>query len=238
VILGERLVDSRRQQDFLDLALDRQLVRQQHVLGDLLCDGRGADRSPGTVPAADIRHRRAQHRHRVDAVMAVEILVLGGEKGSDHPFRDDPDGHENTSLGGIFGEQPAVAGEYARRNRRLVIGELLVIREVAAEIPNRQPRHRAADHRQQDRADKNETDDSGQGTQTTRTPLAPLCRCGSRPDFFSGSPASGQSPPLCAKIWAFPRPIWLSAGRDRQPTAPKWSVCRPLSAPVGRKHCG
>ena len=48
--------------------------------------------------------------------------------------------HEDALLGGVFGQQPSVAGMDARDDRRLVVGELLVVRQVAPEIPHRQAR--------------------------------------------------------------------------------------------------
>src|SRR5208282_4313839 len=48
-VLWQRGLDPARKQDLLDLALDRNFVRQQHVLGDLLGDRRGADRAAARV---------------------------------------------------------------------------------------------------------------------------------------------------------------------------------------------
>ena len=77
----------------------------------------------------------------IDAGMGIEIPVLGGEEGVDHQRRHRLDRHEDALLGRVFGQQPAVAGMDAGDDRRLVIGELLVIRQVAAEIPDREPGH-------------------------------------------------------------------------------------------------
>ncbi len=121
-VLWQRLVDSGGEQNFPHLAGDRQLVRQQHVLGDLLRNRRGADRSPLAVPPPDIGQCRAQHRDRIDAMVRVEILVLGREERVDNPLRDRRDRHKDPALGRVFGEQPAVSGLQPRRNRRLVMG--------------------------------------------------------------------------------------------------------------------
>ena len=48
----------------------------------------------------------------------------------------------------------AIAGMDARQNRRLVMRQLLVIRQVAPEIPDRQPDDAAAGDRQQHDADE------------------------------------------------------------------------------------
>ncbi len=153
-VLRQRLVDPGSEQDLLDLAVDRQLVRQQHVLGDLLRDGRGADRPALAVPAPDIGQRGAEHRDRVDAVVAVEILVLGRQEGGDDALGDRRDRHEHPPLGGIFGQQPPIAGMDARQNRRLVMRQLLVIGQIAPEIPDRQPDDAATGDRQQHDADE------------------------------------------------------------------------------------
>ena len=50
LLLGIGALDLEREQRFLDLALERDLVGQKEVLGDLLGDGRGALR-----PAAGCR---------------------------------------------------------------------------------------------------------------------------------------------------------------------------------------
>ena len=45
-VLAEGLLDAQRQHDLAHLALERDLVAEQEVLGDLLGDGGGADRPP------------------------------------------------------------------------------------------------------------------------------------------------------------------------------------------------
>src|SRR5205807_3586111 len=103
-VLRQRLVDSGGEQDLLDLAVDRQLVGEQHVFGDLLGDGRGADRATLAFPPPDIGQRGAEHRDRVDAVVAVEILVLGGQKGGDDALGDSRDRLQYRRLGRVFGQ--------------------------------------------------------------------------------------------------------------------------------------
>ena len=71
--------------------------------------------------------------------MAVEILVLGGKESIDDRLGDGLDRHEDTPLGGKFGEKPAVAGMDAGRNGRLIMRQLLVIRQVAPEVPQSDP---------------------------------------------------------------------------------------------------
>ena len=77
-LLRQRGLDAGGQQDLLDLAFDRNLVRQQHVFGDLLRDRRGADRPAIGAKPAHIGDRRAQDRDGVDPVMVVKIFVFSG----------------------------------------------------------------------------------------------------------------------------------------------------------------
>ncbi len=78
---------------------------------------------------------RAQHAHRIDAAMLVEILVLGGQEGVDHPLRHGADRHEGALLHRIFGDQAAVAGIDAGGDRRLVMGQLVIVRQIVAIVP-------------------------------------------------------------------------------------------------------
>jgi hypothetical protein len=62
--------------------------------------------------------------------MAVEAFVLGGEEGADHPLGDRADGQEDALLDRIFGQEPPVARQHAGHHRRIVFGELGIIRQV------------------------------------------------------------------------------------------------------------
>ena len=82
LVLGEGLLDAKRQDRLLDLALDRQLVAEQEVLGDLLGDGRGALRAAGCDSSRSrLVNERAQDAEHVDARVVVEVLVLGRDEG-------------------------------------------------------------------------------------------------------------------------------------------------------------
>ena len=63
-------------------------------------------------------------------------------KASTHALGHGRDRHEHPLLAGILGEQPAVGGIEARNGRRLVVGQLLVVRQPMAEMPE-QARHGA-----------------------------------------------------------------------------------------------
>ena len=62
--------------------------------------------------------------------MAVEILVLGRNERLDHFRRHGIDGNEGAVLTGIFGDQRAVSGVHAAHHRRLVIGQLRIVRQI------------------------------------------------------------------------------------------------------------
>ena len=78
-------------------------------------------------------------------MMIVEILVLGREKRADDEFRDRLDRHENPPLARVFGEKAAVHGMQSRRDRRLIMGKLLIVRQVPSEMPDRDADERGAD---------------------------------------------------------------------------------------------
>jgi hypothetical protein len=165
------VLDAEGEDGFLDFAGYGHLVGQQEVLGDLLGDRRGANRPP--VPG-QIRHighdragnrdevharvaveDRAGNRDEVHARVAVEVLVLGRQEGVDHAPRDRLDRHVDALLGGVFDQQPAVAGVQAGDGRRFVVGELPVVRQVPPIVIEYEEHARAAQQREkQKHADK------------------------------------------------------------------------------------
>ena len=140
MVLGEGLFDAQGDDRLADLALDRDLVGQQEVLGHLLGDGRSADRPPVLAQVPDVHHHRAGDGQRIDAAVAVEILVLGRQEGVDHPPGDRVDRHEDPLFRGVFGQQPAVACMHPGDRGRLVAGKLLVIRQVPGEFLQQEQR--------------------------------------------------------------------------------------------------
>ena len=129
-------VPSMRQARIASRALrgQRDLVAQQHVLGDLLGDGGGADRAAARPYWRKIGDRGAQDRQRVDAAMGEEILVLGGDEGVLDDVRDGVEGHEDAPLGREFREQAGIAGIDAAHHRRLVVVQPIDVRQVGAEF--------------------------------------------------------------------------------------------------------
>jgi hypothetical protein len=72
---------------------------------------------------------------RIDAVLDIEIFILGRDKRVFDERRDRLYRHEQAPLARVFGQQPAVPGINAGHNRRLVMGELLVIGQITPKIP-------------------------------------------------------------------------------------------------------
>ncbi len=66
--------------------------------------------------------------------MTVEVAILGGEKGLDHHPRDFSDRHGTAVLALEFGHEAAITGIDLGAGGRLVIAELLIIRQLAPEM--------------------------------------------------------------------------------------------------------
>ncbi len=84
LVLGQVRFEPEREERLLDLALERALVRQEEVLGELLGD-RGA--ALHDAAAAGVHGDRAEGADRVDAPVLVEAAVLGREGGLDEIVR-------------------------------------------------------------------------------------------------------------------------------------------------------
>ena len=175
-LLRQRGLDAGGQQDLLDLAFDRNLVRQQHVFCDLLGDCRGTDRPAISAKPAHIGDRRAQDRNGVDPVMVVKVFVFGRQKGVDDRLRDRLYRHENPPLGCVFGEKQPVARLHSGHDRRLIMRKLLVIRQVTTEIPECDPDESTACDGQHDCAYKKKPEDLNH------------VACGLRPSPCQGPP--------------------------------------------------
>ena len=75
---GMLALQPEREFDFLQFALQRALLRQEQVLGELLGQRRAALRD---AAMQDVGHRRARDADRIDAVMRIEPAVLDGDEG-------------------------------------------------------------------------------------------------------------------------------------------------------------
>ncbi len=153
LVLAERALHPEGQDRLAHLALDGHILGEQEILRDLLGDRRSALGTAAAADVAHVRHRGTHDTQQIDARVRVEVLVLGREKRVLDELRHGGDRHEHTALHGVFGQQAAVTGMHARRDRRLVVGELAVVRQIPAVLPEH-PQHAA--HGQQD-ADKRQT---------------------------------------------------------------------------------
>ena len=77
----------------------------------------------------------AAQADEIDAGMGEEALVLGGDEGLQDALGHGGDGHEHALFLRVLCEKPAVGGIEARDRRGLVVGELLVVGQAVAEMP-------------------------------------------------------------------------------------------------------
>ena len=128
-LFAERLIDADREDRFLDLAGQRQLVADQHVLGKLLGDGGRALRAAALAPLPEIMQPGAQDGHRVDAVMGPEGVILGGDECLLHLLGDGADRHEDAPFGRVFRQQLRIIGVQPRDHLRIVMLERIERRQ-------------------------------------------------------------------------------------------------------------
>ena len=134
-LLGEGALYLHREQRFLDLAREGQLVREQEVLRDLLGDGGGALRATPAAVLLHVQHPGARDAGEIDAAVLVEILVLGSDEGVDDEFGYRLNGDIEPPLARIFGQQRAVRGVHARHDRRLIVLQLGIVRQRLRVMP-------------------------------------------------------------------------------------------------------
>ena len=103
---------------------------RREVLGHLLGDRRSADRAAAGTEILQVDEDGAAETRDIDAGMLVEILVFGRNEGRLDAVRNGLDRKIEAALTGIFGHQRAVAGMHARRYRRRVAVQDLIIWQV------------------------------------------------------------------------------------------------------------
>ena len=145
LVLRIGALDPEREKRLPDLALERPLVGQEKILGDLLGDGRGA---LDALAALREHEQGAQDAFGIDAGMGVEILVLGGDEGLLDERRDGGDRQIEAPLARIFGDKRSVARMNTRHHRRLVVLESRIIRQITFEFPNEQSRRARRDDKE------------------------------------------------------------------------------------------
>src|SRR5271157_3706330 len=82
--------------------------------------------------------------------MTVEVFVLGREKGIDDPFWDRLDRHQDAPLDRVFGQQTTIPRVNAGHDRRLIMRELLVVRQLAVDLRDRDADDSATGDRNED----------------------------------------------------------------------------------------
>lgn len=130
LVLRIGLLDAEGEDRFLDLAVDRLVGGEQEVLRHLLGDRRGAFRATAGTEVLEVREDGSPKTRDVDAGMAVEILVFSRKERRLDPIRHRLNGQEEAPFAGILRHQGTVAGMNAGRDRRLVGGKHLVVRQV------------------------------------------------------------------------------------------------------------
>jgi hypothetical protein len=170
LVLRIGALDAEREQRLLDLARVGRLAADEEVLGDLLGNGGRTLRTPAGAHLLDIGKGRAGDTGQVDAAMTVKILVLRRQERLDHRLRDRLDRQVQAPLAGIFGDQGAVGRMNARHDRRLVILQLRIFRQVLGIMPNHaRGRDRADDeHDRTRREQKSQKPDQKSHSTTTR----------------------------------------------------------------------
>ncbi len=136
LLLRISALDLERQQRLLDLALERHLVGQQEILGDLLGDGRGALRAAVGTVILEVEHAGARDAAEIEPAMFIEILVLGRHEGVEHQLWHRLDRQVEPALARIFGQQRAVGRVHAGHDARLVVLQLAIIGQILGEMPD------------------------------------------------------------------------------------------------------
>src|SRR6185503_5947528 len=101
--------------------------RLHHLLGDraaALHDSLAADVGPQGAPDAD----------RIDAAMAIEVRVLRRQEGAPHVLGNARERHQVAALDVELTDQRVVGGEDARRDRRLIVQQLVDRRQLRRDL--------------------------------------------------------------------------------------------------------
>jgi hypothetical protein len=148
LVLGELLLQALREDGLLHLALEAPLGREEKRLDHLLRDGAAA------LDHAVARHvgpEGPQDARGVDPAVGVELRVLGREEREPDVVRNAVERHEVATLGVELADERAVVGEDARRDRRLVLEQLIDRRQVARDLAIEDEARDAAGERPGDR---------------------------------------------------------------------------------------
>ena len=119
-----------------------------------------ARRSPPCSFVLDQLEDGARDARHVEAAVLVEALVLGRKERRDDALRNRVDGHEDAPLARVLGDQRAVMRMDARHDRRLVLGEALVVGQVLRHAPQHEAGGCGADQEQDDERAKAEAEEA------------------------------------------------------------------------------
>jgi len=131
--------------DITDPAHRAELRRAADDLGgpSLLINNAGTLGESPLPALADYPIDGLRDAFEVNPRVLVEVLVLSGEEGVDNPLWDRLDRDEDATFGGEFGQQSSIPGMNAGHGRRMIMRELLVVRQLAVELPDRDADHNA-----------------------------------------------------------------------------------------------
>ena len=145
LVLGQGLFDPHREDQFLDLAFKVAVRGQQDVLDHLLRDG---GRAAHVRPARHHRlPRRARHADRIEAVVNVEVLVLGADEGVLHQFGNLGHRLEQAAFAREFVDQPALARIDPADGLGRIGGDLFVAGQVLAVHPEHAPHQQRSEQK-------------------------------------------------------------------------------------------
>ena len=106
-----------------------------------------------------VRPDRMAEAHEIDPGMGIEGLVLSREERVLDELGDGADRHEDPFFGRVFGQEPPVARQHARHRRRIVIGQLPVVRKPLREVAVEQEGPEHARQRQRNQPGKQRGED-------------------------------------------------------------------------------
>ena len=139
-VLGQARLDLEGQQRLVQLARQRFLAAEEEIPGHLHGNGGGA-----LTPASrtQVGVSRPDDPLVVHPGMLVEALILGGEDGAFHDFRDFDYGNDGSALLAELSDQGAFRGVHAQRHFGAVIGQHIERRQIRVGEQDHQTQQRA-----------------------------------------------------------------------------------------------
>ncbi|EHJ62675.1 hypothetical protein NSU_0187 [Novosphingobium pentaromativorans US6-1] len=131
LLLGQHAFDAAGQHHFLQLAGDRVLVANQNVLGDLLGDSRATLGALTAAVLGDVVDHRARKAAEIDAAMGPERAVLRREEGVHQRTRKIDEAQLHAPFARVTVDDLAIEAAHHGRQRRLVLEQLVRVRQVA-----------------------------------------------------------------------------------------------------------